>query len=222
MLVLPDGCRDFIIKVTHDGVVDYLISPLDDTARYVDSHAGDRYFGWRLHPGACLTSPEFSTQAFAHWATQNKIDLSQDREKILSLMDDVIQIDTQLQDALDSLKIHRSIGCAARDLGISERSLQRWVTQKSGRTPSYWRGLARVRQAAQAMFARAVPLKADLVGTTTMSRRSALSLAELAADFGYADQAHLCRDFQRWFATSPSAMLQSTAYHELIVADGYA
>lgn len=52
MLVLPDGCRDFIIRSNPQDFSLHMLSPLDDSARYVESDRGDSYFGWRLHPAA--------------------------------------------------------------------------------------------------------------------------------------------------------------------------
>lgn len=217
MLVLPDGCRDFIIRSNPQGFSLHMLSPLDDSARYVESDRGDRYFGWRLHPAASFNQAHARstklTERLNELTTQFPIDPQHHTAQILQVLDDLFDLDTQIGDALASLKTRQSVPHSARELGVSERSLQRWLIQKTGRSPTYWRNLARARQAAQALLAR-MKLNSD--------KGHRINLAELAADFAYADQAHLCREFQRWFGCSPSTMLRSPIYQKLIMADGYA
>ncbi len=213
MLVLPDGCRDFIIRSNPSGTSLHMVSPLDDTARYVESDGGDTYYGWRLHPGTCFKTAQGKSPVAEDFlkdlVTRFQADPVHGTTQVLNVLDELFCIDTQIVDALNSLKTQQSVLHAARDLGVSERSLQRWLTEKTGRSPIYWRSLARARQSAQALLTR-------------KNTNSRINFAELAADFSYADQAHLCREFQRWFSCSPSAMLCSATYQELILADGYA
>jgi len=213
MLVLPDGCRDFIIRSNRHQSSIHMVSPLDDTARYVDSESGDTYYGWRLHPGACLNRrqgrSQVSEELVKDLVTRFQADPTHGTVQVLNLLDELFSADTEIVDALNSLKKQQSVLYAARDVGVSERTLQRWLTEKTGRSPTYWRGLARARQSAQSLLKR-------------VNIDNRISLAELAADFAYADQAHLCREFQRWFGCSPSAMLRSPTYQELIMADGSA
>ena len=68
------------------------------------------------------------------------------------------------------------VGRVADELGLSERHLRRVFQEHVGLTPRQWRQLARFRGALALMA----------------SRRT---LAQVAHGAGYADQAHLCRDF---------------------------
>lgn len=80
----------------------------------------------------------------------------------------------------------------ARDLGVSARTLQRRFVQSGLPSPEFWRLLARARRAA-GLLATAAPL------------------AGIACDCGYSDQAHMTRDFARWFGTSPAQLRRDKA-----------
>ena len=80
-----------------------------------------------------------------------------------------------------------TVAQAAATLGISQRTLQRFFDRRHLPSPEYWRGLARARRAANAL-------------------RGPQSLADIALDAGFADQAHMTRAFSRWFATSPARL----------------
>jgi len=82
----------------------------------------------------------------------------------------------------------------ARDLNFSERQLRRRVEQAVGYGP---RMLARIMRLQR--FLRAA------------ERDATASLARLAADAGYADQAHLARECRRLTGRAPSALLAAGA-----------
>jgi AraC-like DNA-binding protein len=50
---------------------------------------------------------------------------------------------------------------------------------------------------------------------------TAQPLAEIAADNGYADQAHFCRDCLRWLGQSPAALRRSPHVLTTIAQAGY-
>lgn len=75
----------------------------------------------------------------------------------------------------------------ARTLGLSIRSLERRVREQAGITP---KALARVGRFQRVLRQLASP--------------TAMPLAQLAANTGYADQAHLTREFQRLAGQSPA------------------
>ncbi len=197
-VVLPDGCRDLILLAPAGQVPQWVVTELDDTARPLHSAAGDQYWGYRLHPGA-LVDGDALLQAIQHSKPR-------DAHDALALVDALVRVDSRVEDALDSLKHSTCVASASRQLGVSERSLQRLVTSSTGRAPVYWRGLARVRRAAQV-----------LAGTWP----DAPPLAQLAADHGYADQAHMSRAFRHWLGCTPSALLASPTLRELVSASGY-
>lgn len=76
------------------------------------------------------------------------------------------------------------VAAVARELGLSERQLERRFRARVGVTPKLFASLAR--------FQRAVTLAQ---GTST--------LAQVAAAAGYFDQSHLSRDFRRFGGSAP-------------------
>ncbi|AEG93229.1 helix-turn-helix domain-containing protein [Ramlibacter tataouinensis] len=87
-------------------------------------------------------------------------------------------------------------------VGVSERSLERTTARATGQPPRYWRSLSRVRRAAMAL-------------------RSPASLAEIAADHGYADQAHFSRECLRWLGQSPARLRASPRLLAVVAQSGY-
>ena len=79
------------------------------------------------------------------------------------------------------------VAAVARELGLSERQLERRFRARVGLTPKRFASLAR--------FERAVSLAN---GTST--------LAQVAAAAGYFDQSHLSRDFRRFGGGAPSRL----------------
>ncbi|MBO6765738.1 AraC family transcriptional regulator [Maricaulis sp.] len=80
-----------------------------------------------------------------------------------------------------------SLGSVAAAAGVSERTLQRRFREFDLPAPDYWRLLARARRAAQ-------------------SFASACTLADIAGENGYADQAHITRECLRWFGATPARL----------------
>lgn len=178
-LVLPDGCRDLILVAPATGAPRVWVSARDDTARSVRATRGDRFTGYRLHPAAT-----FDEGALCAVARAEVVD---DAAAARSMLEACVRIDDDLCAALDALARADSVAAARRVMGVTERTLERWVCARTARTPSWWQGLARVRRAAASL-------------------EDPLPLATLAARHGYADQPHMTRAFQRWFQMSPGAM----------------
>lgn len=193
-LVLPDGCRDLILRVAADGRPTWFVSELADGIDLVDCNAGERFVGYRFHPGARCEEGALlpAVQALGEAATAD----------IEALIDEHVRVDGRLAEALDSLAESGGVAAACRRLGVSERSLERLMVAGTGRSPRFWKSLARVRRAA-----------ASLAG--------GLPLPAIAAEHGYADQAHMTRDFGRWFGTSPGRLRASPATLALVLAPGY-
>jgi AraC-like DNA-binding protein len=80
-----------------------------------------------------------------------------------------------------------SVSGAARSLGISVRTLQRHLAGLHLPPPDFWRLLARAR--------RATAMLADHA-----------SLADVAHSAGFTDQAHMTREFVRWFGQTPGGL----------------
>lgn len=81
----------------------------------------------------------------------------------------------------------------ARKLGVSERTLQRRFTEATGLRPGLYRRIARLQAAIR------------LHGATRPT------LSALAYDAGYADQAHMTRDFVALTGLTPRALLADCA-----------
>lgn len=77
----------------------------------------------------------------------------------------------------------------AKQSGRTVRTLQRQFRDLSLPSPDYWRLLGRARRAASALPCR-VPL------------------VDIAYEYGYSDQAHMTREFVRWFGNTPSQLRQ--------------
>lgn len=193
-VVVPDGCRDLILHVLPDQSPTWFVTDLADCTYTVPATVGERYWGFRMQPGT-----QVDTQRLL--ALLHKRPLS-DACDALPLLHDCTALDTRVAEALQSLACHTQVAQAARQLGVSERTLQRLVQAATGRPPAYWKCLARVRRAAQSLPA-------------------ASSLAECAADHGYTDQAHMTREFGRWLGRTPAAVVGSPQWLTAIGASGY-
>lgn len=211
--VLPDGCSDLILHIDARGHSDWHISPLADAAMVVPGRAGEQWLGFRLLPGTSIDAPALlrSTQAIwqqslrrAGWPSSSLAnrDTAPPEALVLEAIDHHTRMDPRTQGALHSLAHCRTVGAAAHSLGVSERSLERLTQRATGQTPRFWRALARVRRAALAL------------GTTQ-------PLAEIAADHGYADQAHFSRDCLRWLGYTPASLRGTPHLLATVAQAGY-
>ncbi len=213
--VLPDGCSDLILHIGADGHADWHVSPLADTAMAVPGHAGEFWRGYRLCPGTTVHSHALLLSAQALWQqARHKADTTSHlghgnlglgaalEAALLEAIDTHTRMDARVQETLQALAHARSVGAAARGLGVSERSMERITQRATGQPPRFWRGLARVRNAAQAL------------GTQQ-------PLAEIAADHGYADQSHFSRECQRWLGQTPAALRCSPQRLAAVAQAGY-
>ncbi|BAK66833.1 putative AraC family transcriptional regulator [Sphingobium sp. SYK-6] len=86
-----------------------------------------------------------------------------------------------------------TLQAVSRGLGVSIRSMQRHFRRAGLPQPDYWRLLGRARSAVDMMSSEA-------------------SLAAIAHECAFADQAHMTREFVRWFGSTP-ARLRSEGDH---------
>lgn len=113
--------------------------------------------------------------------------LGEDPQSAAGLVSELTKSPAALTEALMALCEARTVAQAARRCGVSPRSLQRQVVGGTRERPVFWLRLARARRAARQL---------TRPGT----------LAEIAADADYADQAHMSREFRRWFGASPARL----------------
>lgn len=180
-VVLPDGC------------VDLVVLSCGRTGREV-LHVTD----WDLAPrlarldaGISLTGYRLRpgiTLDLGEFEIAGRDLSTLDRE-----IEDRTRHDQEVSEIIDALCLpQNSIYRLARQQGVSERTLQRRFRDLSLPTPAFWRQLGRARRAVQALPCR-VPL------------------VEIATHYGYSDQAHMTREFVRWFGRTPAQLRRNPA-----------
>jgi AraC-like DNA-binding protein len=193
--VPPDGCRDLIVVAPRAGAPVCFVSALADTTEMPEFAPGDRAVGVRLRPGA-----QFDETALLALLRDGE---RADDSDLMAAIGSAVQLDTRVREALDCLREAPTLLLARRRLGVSERSLERLLALRTQRGPLFWRQLARARRCARA-----------LAGTAP--------LAYLAAEHGYADQAHMTRDLRRWFGATPTGLRATPGFLETLAAPAYA
>lgn len=201
-LILPDGCRDLVLHLGEGpAAANCQVSPLDDCARRVDSPGGGRWFGWRLRPGTQVRQ-SLLLQAVARLNVDPRIDAETLARQVAPRLADFCLNDPRVDEALAVIAEATSTAAAVRALGVGERSLQRLLAHATGRPPAFWRSLARIRQAVR-----------SLEGPTP--------LAEVAADHGFTDQAHLSRECRRWMGVPSAQSRHEAQMLRTATASGY-
>lgn len=200
--VVPDGCCDLIWHALPGQAPQWFVTDLADQRYDVPGTVDERYWGYRMQAGTSIDR----TRLLAAVAARPGCDA----DYILPLLHDCTRLDAPVHDALLALADSPSVAHAARALGVAERTLQRVVSTGTGRPPTYWKRLARLRRAARAIAQ--VPAHTPLQAAT---------LADTAADWGYVDQAHMTHEFRRWLGTTPAALREQPDLHVALAATGY-
>lgn len=200
--VVPDGCCDLIWHALPGQAPQWFVTDLADQRYDVPGTVDERYWGYRMQAGTSIDR----TRLLAAVAARPGCDA----DYILPLLHDCTRLDAPVHDALLALADSPSVAHAARALGVAERTLQRVVSAGTGRPPTYWKRLARLRRAARAIAQ--VPAHTPLQAAT---------LAATAADWGYVDQAHMTHEFRRWLGTTPAALREQPDLHVALAATGY-
>ncbi|TXD35661.1 helix-turn-helix transcriptional regulator [Lujinxingia vulgaris] len=192
--VLPDGCRDLILRVPPDAAPILHLSPLDTTAREVQTAPGTHWLGLRLYAGTTARDGRAIDAAQLlecpdSRALINKIHQHPDEAE--ALLRELIS--THLAspppvflDYLAALSSTENAATFPRQLGVSDRTLRRHITRATGASPSFWRQLSRIRRCARQIA------------------RTELPLADIALNCAFSDQAHMQREVRRWFGTTPA------------------
>lgn len=176
--VFPDGCRDLILTVDAFGRPQWHVSDLHLAPLYLAVDRGIAFYGLRLHPGTAIDEARLLADAHAR---------QPDAVEMIALVEEHCRLSLSIGEAIDCLAQSTSVAQAASRLGVSIRTLQRRFGTHGQMPPEFWLLLARARRAA-AMADPSIPL------------------AEVAAIAGYCDQAHMTREFARWFELSPGRM----------------
>ncbi|GLX79870.1 hypothetical protein tinsulaeT_32100 [Thalassotalea insulae] len=193
-VVIPDGCRDLIVKTLGNEKPDWFVSPLFDRSELVQVEDKCSFVGFRLSPGVGIRECEL----LAHIETKQL-----EANEVKGIIGDFIRFESAVQEALGALASEQgTVQQVSVQLGVSVRTLQRLLLNKTQRTPGYWLQLARVRKAAR-----------------SLSREH--SLAEVAENYGFSDQSHMNREFQRWFRLTPVQLLNAPDVIRLLHDSGY-
>jgi AraC-like DNA-binding protein len=204
VLILPDGCVDLLWR---EG--ELVVAGLDRTARPSPVRPGERILGLRLRPGVAgavlgmpasevldvhvkleeLLGPEANELA-------DRLRESKDDDQAFGLLEKAVgsRIEGQGPDPL-VLAATRRLGFPgsrvdelAESLGISDRQLRRRFHQAVGYGPKTLDRVLRFRR---------------LVAQAGAVAAGESDLARVAADLGYADQAHMTRDCLRLSGLTP-------------------
>lgn len=206
ILVLPDGCVDLLWRDN-----ELLLAGTDRTARRSPIVPGQRVLGLRLRPGvagAVLGMPASEVldvhtrleDLLGRWASElsERLGESNGDQAAFALIETSIgsRIEDDRPDPL-VLATTRRLGFPGRrvdrlaeSLGISDRQLRRRFHNAVGYGPKTLRVLR---------FRR-------LVEQTGAVAAGESDLARLAADLGYADQAHMTRDCVRLSGMPPARL----------------
>ncbi|HEA17396.1 MAG TPA: AraC family transcriptional regulator [Pseudoalteromonas prydzensis] len=193
-IVIPDGCRDLIVKTVGNEKPDWFVSPLFDQSKLVQIEDNSTYSGFRLSPGAELREGEILS-----YIKRKKLHADEVKE----IIDDFIIIENSVKEALGCLACELgSVKQVSVQLGVSVRTLQRLILNKTKRTPGYWLQLARIRKAAKNLS-------------------PAADLIDVAEKYGFSDQSHMNREFQRWFGLTPLQLLNTSSVIRQLNGKGY-
>jgi len=194
-VVIPDGCRDLIVKTLANEKPNWLVSPLYDQSEFVQIEASCNYIGFRLSPGA-----EIKELELLDYIEKKQLHV----EDVKDIIGDFTSIESSIEEALTCLANEKgSVKQISAQLGVSTRTLQRLLLSKTKRTPGYWLQLARIRKAARSLS-------------------QIVCLADVAENYGFSDQSHMNREFQRWFGLTPVQVLNSPAIIRQLNDKGYA
>ena len=212
--ILPDGCIDFIFNL--DGGSARVVGTMT-TSRLVTVPRGARYFGVRFAPGAAaalidaradelcdLDGTLAEVGAAPHHALAERICEAPDERARANIIAAYLRdassrrrpIDLRLRKATTLLQQHHgalAIGELARQVGVSDRHLERLFLERVGARPKLFARVLRMQHALSLLEAR------------TPSEARAIAHALYA---GFADEPHLVRDFRALTRVTPQALLR--------------
>lgn len=193
--VVPDGCQDVILRLRPDAPASWSWFALADRTTTVRLEGGCTLHGFRLLPGTRFRRPDLAGMLAA---------TRLDPTAVEAVLREETDRSPAVAEALSSLAEGRgSVAEHARRSGLSDRSLHRLIATETGRPPVFWLGLARARRSARALA-------------------GAMPLAEIAADHGWSDQAHMSRALRHWFGATPTALAKNIEIARLLEAPAYA
>jgi len=210
--VLPDACIDIVLLPDQAPMV---VGPWN-VAFLARLSAGTCVTGARLHPGraSCLLgipASELLNQTIPIAAVKGAVQSTRLEEvteqpdaatrrsalahALSASLEDFVPVDHAVQAGIRWLSRHPQgrIGQLSRWIGISERQLHRRFSTAVGYGPKTFQTVLRFQRLLKA----------------ARERGAELSLADLAASIGYADQAHMTREVHRLADLRPTVLLRS-------------
>jgi len=177
--IMPDGCRDLIIKQAPGNPQHLFISSLMSSPKKVFAQEGTTFIGVRLKPGATICPQVLESHP-----------LPDSMDALTQLTYNAASLSSSVSDMMHCLAFAASPSEAANNLGVSLRTLQRHTLKTTGRNPGFWRRLARARKAVRCIL-------------------SGSKLHEAAHECNFSDQAHMTRELKNWFAMTPGELASS-------------
>lgn len=185
-IVAADGCFDLIVRVEPTGQPSAFVYTPVTSAHAVSIGAGTRLAGLRLRPGyGALAANNPDVLRAAEHRLEDKRSIDELESLVVAAMEERRGPPDILMDFLEAARRRAgSVRLSAVSLGACERELQRACQRWLGITAKAFLRIERVRAARDAI-------------------RAGLPLAVVAADLGYADQAHLTRDVRQLLGVTP-------------------
>lgn len=181
------------------------VTPIQTSARYARSVGVRRLVGARLEPwvaqgwlgslpaGDGVPPPRLASLIGSEARRLRRYLLATPERDVLDEFSRWLASQPALREACMKMATIRPRGTVVRQMAarsdVKPRSLRRTFGQRSGIAPKRWLLLHRL----------------DGVLRDERLADPGFPLAQLAADHGFSDQAHLCRDFRRFTGASPKA-----------------
>ncbi len=173
-----------------------------------------RLFGIRFQPAGACTFFRFDMSELADriepldavWASVDEIEskllaapdfwarVAITEAELLSRLRENNPVDRLLRRAVENVSLEngaRSIAALARDVGISQRGLERRFKQAIGLSPKMFSRIVRFQRVLGSLGSAATPRVLDA-----------------ATDFGYYDQSHVINDFRQFAGVSPAVFFE--------------
>lgn len=185
--VAADGCFDLIVRANQDGHVSSFVYLPVPRVHLVTTEGGERFVGVRLRPGfggALANRPDLVRAAAAL-----TVECPDDLEALVAnAVEDHAQQPNVVADFVEEARASAgTLRLTGRSSASRERELQRACRRWLGLSPKAFLRIERAWAAREAIC-------------------SGSALATIAADLGYADQAHLTRDVRELLGVTPRVL----------------
>jgi AraC-like DNA-binding protein len=200
--VPPDGCSDLILHFEAGRLQRVFFQEPTLSFEIVEIAPGDALFGVRFRVGVggalLRRRDELEKELARAFAQADSLDAERVSARLVQSASELVEAHgaerpSWLAEVLTWAE-HRhgapSVGELARCAGVSERTLHRGFLDWVGARPKQLLRALRIREAVRRAQGASAP-------------------AESAAELGFADQAHLCREMRELWGTTPGRLLAS-------------